>query len=159
MLNDYYRFRHGESDCVCLYWIFFDQQTHHLCYVDQIRQASRSFTVFHLTSANSEASTSPTFVAKSKRWLRKFQSPYSPRDDKEFELAFHLHLPVIAIASPEGFYMRNFNGSKPIFHREGACAELLLTPTGHDRMLRVAAQPGKVEYLSFSECGRYCTVS
>jgi hypothetical protein len=132
MLNDYYRFRHGESDRVYLYWIFFDQQPHHLCFVDQIRYAPNSFTVFRLTSPNSEAAASPTFVAQSKRWLRKFQSPYSPQDDKEFELVFHPHLPVIAVASRQGLYMWNFNGSKPIFHPQGAFAELLLTPTGHD---------------------------
>jgi hypothetical protein len=109
-VHDYSRF--GKQNLltqVYLYWVYFDDLGQDICVAEQIRYNPITFSVFQIQRSPSQ-SRSPdlTLVAQCRRWMTKLESPYWHQDTKDFELAFHPFLPVIALAGSGGTYIWNY---------------------------------------------------
>ncbi|PVH77673.1 hypothetical protein DL98DRAFT_423446 [Cadophora sp. DSE1049] len=123
-----------------LYWIYFDESMRYLSLVEQRPQNRILASVFEFRSGGE----SVRYVAKSGVSLPKPHDVYYPgRDRREFELAFHPFMPLLALAGTFDTFIWEFTPSRS---REGFFKLTSGLTDDH----------GRVEFVSFSSDGMSC---
>jgi hypothetical protein len=109
-IDDYSRLRNRDLlTQVYLYSVYFDDLGQDICVAEQIRSHPMTFSVFQISRSPSQSRFPDLIlVAQFQRWMRKLDSPYRYQDTKDFELAFHPFLPVIALAGSTGTHIWNY---------------------------------------------------
>ncbi|KAH6876586.1 hypothetical protein B0T10DRAFT_497773 [Thelonectria olida] len=137
-LDQYHRLnKQKKFERVCLYWLYFNDAGDHVCLAEQVRSSPVCVSVFNVV----QNATRPLLVAQRAKWLRRFEEPYQARDRKEFELAFHPSLPVIALAGYTGIYLWDY------------------TAASDDGFIKINAGAEDISYLSFTKDGKSCVVN
>ncbi|KAH7413059.1 hypothetical protein BKA64DRAFT_344230 [Cadophora sp. MPI-SDFR-AT-0126] len=123
-----------------LYWIYFDDSMRYLSLVEQRPQNRILVSVFEFTSEKERV----RYVAKSGVSLPKPHDVYYPgRDRREFELAFHPFMPLLAIAGTFDTFIWEFTSNRS---REGFSKLTSGVTDDH----------GRIEFVSFSSDGNSC---
>lgn len=154
-LDQYHRLgKQKEFERVCLYWLYFNDTGDHVCLVEQVRSSPVCVSVFDVT----QNTIRPLLIAQRSKWLRQFDCPYPTRDEKEFELAFHPSLPIIALAGYMGVYIWDYKSGMS----SHLSTDFLLTNSlaaSNDSFVKVTAAAEDITYFSFTADGRSFVVN
>jgi hypothetical protein len=100
-----------------LYWIFFDQKTNHICFVDQVRSIPNNLLMLKLRSATGSSSVPEIkMVCQIRKFLRKLDSDSSwngyALDKRRFLVDFHPSLPLLAISANQHIYLWDYTNGR-----------------------------------------------
>ena len=101
------------SNTVYIYWILFDEMESDICAVEQVRACSTRLTVYRTPNTTVPSqSCDILLIAESQKLLKPFGMSSAHQPSKEFKLAFHPTLPVIAIAGYAGIFVWSYTAGK-----------------------------------------------
>lgn len=131
-----------EAGSLILYWLYFDNAD---CYLSLVVQSHPNPLSVHVFALRRGQSPLLEFSGQAVQELpRPIEGYYPGRDRREFELAFHPHLPLLAIAGLSGIFLWDFGP------KHAATGFINLDGTQNQTGY------GKVQLLCFSADGNAC---
>lgn len=156
-VDDHYE-RQKSLGCY-LYWIFFDEKSRYVCFVDQSRCVPNNLYMMELrpqTSENSLTRPALQVVARIQKFLKALDTSFEGYsvDKRRFHVAFHPSLPLLAIAASTKLYLWEFlDGMQvPFYFLSHVIANC---HTEKNKGTFVLQAKANVETLSISNCGKY----
>ena len=148
-----------------LFWIYFDEQSQHLCYAEQKRHEPCKFMVFSIASGLDQKGAprlhiSPAAQRKAQtRDLAQQYSATSVQDEKEFGLCFHPPLPLIAFTSSMSTRVWDFSTSESWSRlRYPRIFMFQLNCLGADKIYKIGSGVRNVIRMTYSSTGDSCII-